>query len=446
MLNEPISRRSLLAGGLKTAAVLAGASAGATLLANPALAAPRSRRANAAKTGTLTVAILGNAAANASTLKAFAAFEKATGISAKPLFINVSTWVEFFQQVDIRLAGGTSIDTMNLATEGFRLFASHGVLEPLDSYIAKDRALVNEFYSDMNPKTLADFRAHENIDGHTYFVPWGYNTMGIWYNRKIFKDANIKEPSSDWTWDEFLAAATKLTKKPQNFGMNLTIDVFQGIEPWVFTNGGQVLNEPWTKCIINNPAAVEAVTFARDLVTKGIAPAPGGTYNQFVAFSQGHLGMFGAGIWPYNTFVNNGGLANFAIAPWPMKTQHGSPVGLAAFPILAKSELKDEAWEFVKYSMTPAFQHELAVPIEGGMPMRTSVALSKSFLKTLPPGAEYFNTALSTATSVVGVNNASTVEAEIDTVWEQILTGGVSPADGLAQLEAKANADIAAKS
>src|ERR1700722_18010289 len=431
MLNEPISRRSLLAGGLKGAAVLAGASAGATLLGNPALAAPRSRKANAAKTGTLTVAILGNAAANASTLKAFAAFEKATGISAKPLFINVSTWVEFFQQVDIRLAGGTQIDTMNLATEGFRLFASNGAHEPLDSYIAKDRALVNEFYSDMNPKTLADFRKHENIDGHTYFVPWGYNTMGIWYNGKIFKDAGIKDPSSDWPWDEFLAAATKLTKPPQNFGMNLTIDVFQGIEPWVFTNGGQVLNDSWTKCVINNPQAIEAVTFARNLVKQGIAPAPGGTFNEFTSLSQGHLAMMGAGIWPFNTFVANGGTKDLAIVPWPKKTQQGSPVGLAAFPILKSSKSQDEAWEFVKYSISPSFQLNESVPIEGGMPMRVSIAKSEAFLKPLPPGVEYFNDARSYATPVVGVSNASAGEAEIDQVWQQILTGAVSPAQGL---------------
>ena len=77
------------------------------------------------------------------------------------------------------------------------------------------------------------------------------------------------------------------------------------------------------------------------------------------------------------------------------------------------------------------------------MPMRTSVAKSKAFLKPLPPGAEYFNEALAYATPVVGVSNASAVEAAIDTGWQQILTGAVSPAQGLAQLEAKCNSAIA---
>ena len=204
--------------------------------------------------------------------------------------------MDFFEQIETRLIGGVEIDTMNLATEGFRLFASKGVLAPLDGDIAQDKATIDPFYADMNQRTLAQFRAHAQIDGHTYYIPWGYNCMGIRYNRATFRSGKVAEPSADWTWDDFLAAATALTKAPQNWGMNLTIDVFQGIEPWVFTNGGQVLNNAWTSCVVDNPAAVEACTFARSLVAKKIAPSPGGTFNQFSVLGQGHLAMMGAGI------------------------------------------------------------------------------------------------------------------------------------------------------
>ncbi len=233
---------------------------------------------NTKSTGKLTVAILGDAASNAVALKAFKAFQGQTGITTTPLFINVPTWVDFFEQIETRLIGGVQIDTMNLATEGFRLFASKGVLAPLDSYIAQDKAAINAFYADVNPRTLSEFRQHAQIGGHTYYIPWGYNTMGIWYNRATFKAGNVAEPAPDWTWDDFLAAATALTKPPQNWGMNLTIDVFQGIEPWVFTNGGTVLNNSWTSCVINNPAAVEACTFAAK---------PGG--KEARSFAWGHL-------------------------------------------------------------------------------------------------------------------------------------------------------------
>jgi multiple sugar transport system substrate-binding protein len=266
--------------------------------------------------------------------------------------------------------------------------------------------------------------------------------MGIWYNRKTFAAGKVSDPSPDWTWDDFLAAATALTKAPDNWGMNLTIDVFQGIEPWIFSNGGQVLNSGWTSCVIDNPAAVEACAFARSLVAKKLAPSPGGTFNQFSALGNGTLAMMGAGIWPWNYYVENGGGSDLAIVPWPKKVQQGSPVGLAAFPILDASKSKAEAWEFVKYSISESFQANEAVPIEGGMPMRQSIANSRSFLKTLPPGAEYFAAALEYATPVVGVTNASAVEGDIDTTWQQILAGSISPSAGLAQLQSKANGEL----
>jgi multiple sugar transport system substrate-binding protein len=443
-LDKKLSRRSVLGGGLKAAVALGAAPGVVSLLEGRSWAqrAAPSLVKNINSTGKLTVAILGNAASNAVALKAFKAFQAQTGITTTPLFINVPTWVDFFEQIETRLIAGVEIDTMNLATEGFRLFASKGVLAPLDSYITQDKATINSFYADMNQRTLSQFRQHAQIDGHTYYVPWGYNTMGIWYNRATFKNGNVPEPSPTWTWEDFLSAATALTKPPQNWGMNLTIDVFQGIEPWVFTNGGTVLNDSWTRCVINNPAAVEACTFARSLVAKKLAPSPGGTFNQFSALGQGHLAMMGAGIWPWNYYVENGGGSDLAIVPWPKKVQQGSPVGLAAFPILDASKSKDEAWEFVKYSISESFQANEAVPIEGGMPMRISIANSNSFLKGLPPGAEYFTAALDYANPVVGVTNASAVEADIDTTWQQILSGAISPSAGLAQLEAKANGEL----
>ena len=328
-VDKTVSRRTVLGGGLKAAVALGAGSGVLSLLGDRASAqAHRSGPSllrNAKSTGKLTVAILGNAASNAVALKAFKAFQNQTGITTTPLFINVPTWVDFFEQIETRLIAGVEIDTMNLATEGFRLFASKGVLAPLDSFIGQDKAVINSFYADMNQRTLTQFRQHAQIDGHTYYIPWGYNTMGIWYNRATFKAGKVSEPSPDWTWDDFFAAATALTKAPQNWGMNLTIDVFQGIEPWVFTNGGQVLNNAWTSVVIDNPAAVEACAFARSLVAKNLAPSPGGTFNQFSALGQGHLAMMGAGIWPWNYYVENGGGRTWRSSHGPRRCNKALP-------------------------------------------------------------------------------------------------------------------------
>ena len=80
--------------------------------------------------------------------------------------------------------------------------------------------------------------------------------------------------------------------------------------------------------------------------------------------------------------------------------------------------------------MSEEFQHGPVVPFGGDMPIRQSVGATQSFLKSCPPGTEYFTDELSYSTMIVGVPNGSAVESEISTVWEQILTGSVTPRGG----------------
>jgi multiple sugar transport system substrate-binding protein len=36
-------------------------------------------------------------------------------------------------------------------------------------------------------------------DGKHYGVPKDFDTIGVFYNKKIFKDAGVELPTADWT-------------------------------------------------------------------------------------------------------------------------------------------------------------------------------------------------------------------------------------------------------
>src|SRR6201996_1275266 len=236
------------------------------------------------------------------TTKYLQAFEKQSGIHVNAFTTNTATntWVSVFQEVSTRLAGGQPIDSAYIATEGMLLFEKKNVLDPLDSYIASDKAAINSFNADVNPTLLANFRQLDTLDGHTYFIPIGYNVMSIWYNRKVFSDVGLSEPAAGWTWDDFMTAASKITSGSSRLGFAIgapTPGPFTDVYPWVLTNGGGILNADQTKATADSPANIEAATFARELVAKKYTNQPGGTYNAFNAAAAGDLGMFGAGIW-----------------------------------------------------------------------------------------------------------------------------------------------------
>ena len=82
----------------------------------------------------------GTAEQQATWNKLFAKFgEKHPDIKLKAEGIPLSNWGDFFNKLSTRLAGGQVPDVIQVATEGQRLFASKGLLAPLDDYIAKDQ-------------------------------------------------------------------------------------------------------------------------------------------------------------------------------------------------------------------------------------------------------------------------------------------------------------------
>jgi multiple sugar transport system substrate-binding protein len=433
-----MGRRDFLTAGVKAAAVAAAA--------GPLLAACGSSSSSSGGGSTaddvLNIGLPVTPKDFSQTTKYLAAFTKKTGITVKPFTTNTATntWVAVFQEVSTRLAGGEAIDSAYIATEGMQLFEKRNVLEPLDSYISTDQPAVNNFYKDVNPQLLANFRQLDNLDGHTYFIPIGYNVMSMWYNRPLFKQLGIAEPVPGWTWDDFEKAAARLSSSSGRLGFAIGAPApgpFTDVYPWVLTNGAGILNADQTQCTADSPAAIEAATFVRGLVAKKYVNQPGGSYNAFNEAAVGKLGMFGAGIWPNSNIPLSQSAINkqFAIVPWPQKIKGGTPVGVGGFPMFKSTKNKKALWEFIKYTISEEFQNGPVVNFGGDMPIRQSVARSAGFLKNFPPGTENFSNELAVSTMIVGVPNGSAVESEIGTAWEQILTGAVSPATGMKTMQ-----------
>jgi multiple sugar transport system substrate-binding protein len=430
------SRRDFLATGLKTAA--------AASVAGPLLAACSSGGSSSGGRGSagddvLTIGLPITPQDTKQTLSYLNSFTKKTGIKVNAFTTNTATntWVSVFQAISTRLAGGEAMDSAYIATEGMLLFEDRGVLEPLDSYIASDQSEVNSFYADVSPQMLANFKQLDDINGHTYFIPIGYNVMSIWYNRDVFKTVGLPEPAPGWTWDDFHTACAKITSGSSRLGMAVSNGPFTDVYPWVLTNGGAILNPEQTACTANSPQAVEAAAFVRGLVSSKFVNSPGGTYNAFAAAAAGKLGMFGGGIWPNTGIPLSQAEINktFAIVPWPTQTQPGTPVGVGGFPMFKSTKNKAALWEFIKFTISEEFQAGPVVNFGGDMPIRQSIARSQSFLKNFPPGTENFSNELAYSTMIVGVPNGSAVENEISTVWTQMMTGAISPADGMKSMQ-----------
>ena len=102
------------------------------------------------------------------------------------------------------IVGGTAPDVMLTQEADYVRFAKNGVTMKLDDKL-KDLGIDK---SDFQP-AVTDIA--NQVDGY-YGFPQGFATEIMYYNKDMFDAAGVAYPTDDWTWDDYTAAAEKLTK------------------------------------------------------------------------------------------------------------------------------------------------------------------------------------------------------------------------------------------
>jgi multiple sugar transport system substrate-binding protein len=261
--------------------------------------------------------------------------------------VQANTWSEYFDKLVTQFAAGTPPDTCRIAIEGTQLFASRGLAIPLDTYINADKAALEEYFKDVHVNLVNAMK----FKGQQYQLPFTWNGPVIHYNTKIFQDAGIERPKDDWTIEQFLDIAKKLTKGDV-YGFGLANGYWGGAIPWLFVAGTDLLNKDWTQSTANDPKTIEAIQFLQDLVVKHkVSPSPAG-FNHTQAFTSGKLAMIGTGGGNMRLTFINAGMKDFDILYFPKWREQTHEFGGTGFPVLKSSKNPDAAWKLTRFLVT----------------------------------------------------------------------------------------------
>jgi multiple sugar transport system substrate-binding protein len=357
---------------------------------------------------------------------------KYPNVTVNDNFTPITTWTDYINKLVADVAAGNAPDIINIAIEGVRQGLSKDLFMPLTSWITTDsqaQAMMKEY-----DQPLLDGLSYQ---GQLYLLPNTWNTMLIYYNTKMFESAGIDRPKDDWTWDEFLDTATKLTTgsaDSQVFGFLLPYFNF-GLTPWWYSNGTSELNADWTASNLTDPKMVEAATWVRDLVTThNVAPQPKGV-DPYQLFPAGKGAMTGAGHWVVGPF-KTAGFQDYDVVPWPRKEKTASVYGVSGFGIYPQTQSPDLAWEYVK-ELAGLQTQQAWVAGGAANPSMRSVAHSPEFL-AFPPHANLYYDAIQYALPVAAPTVFSTLDPAIMRAMDSILAG-TDPAAALAQADQEVN-------
>lgn len=289
---------------------------------------------------------------------------------------------EYMTKLSASIASGTPPDVFLLNYRRYGQFLGKNQLEPAEDYLAKSATVKKEMFFDVPLKAFSD-------GGKLQCMPQNISSMVVYYNKDLFQKYNVPLPTDDWTWDQFLDAAKKLTMDtdgdgtPNIYGLGTEASIIR-LAPFIWQNGGKLMDDEAnpTKMTLTDPASLQAIEFFMNLSNKHkVVPTEAEFRAQdFEArFKEGTLAMTLNSRRVVPVFRTIKGFTWDVAAPPSGKAGRVSVLHSDAYCMAAAGKNKAATWNFVEYAIGKEGQ-EIAAKLGRTVPSMKDVANSPVFL------------------------------------------------------------------
>jgi multiple sugar transport system substrate-binding protein len=274
------------------------------------------------------------------------------------------------------------------------------------------------------------------------------DNISLIYNKTVFDAAGVDYPTDKWSWDDFRAAAKKMTDpSTETYGYAYSVSGSEETTwqfwPHLWQNGGAILNKDGTKAEFASDAGVKALSFLRSMAIDDKSVYLDQTDTKFAQlFASNRIGMMTSGPWQLYSLKTAGTKYGVTILPGT----DGDHQTVSGPDLWALFDHKDEnraywAYQFAQW-LTSAPQDERWNVAIGNLPLRSSEVDSAAFkqqildhpgLDIMAANAENAKQARPTVPGYVGLSEA------IGQAISEVLQGQGTPADALKAAAEKAD-------
>ncbi|MBP7831037.1 MAG: extracellular solute-binding protein [Kiritimatiellae bacterium] len=326
----------------------------------------------------------------------------------------------------LAIAGGMAPDVLYVNFRKSDTYIQNGFLYPLDGpgdeYLAS--MTEDELALRVNPKIWPVIRRRGPGGGkHVWALPYG-GALGrvLLYRKDLFDEAGLAYPTKDWTWDDLLHAARRLTRPEEGrYGLAMGRGKHESWY-WVtflWSAGGEVMTydegqDEW-RIAFDSPAGVEALDFytrlgAEPWTDEDGRPRRGYAYKDprfsFRKWERGEIGMVFAYVDEKLFSTINPDLTGMAPVPLGPGGGRGAELNsrmMGLFAGIGHPAVRDAAWEYIRFfDSREALALKTRVLVEGGLGQFVNPRYLELFgygdlVRLSPPGwAETFRIAIET--------------------------------------------------
>lgn len=256
---------------------------------------------------------------------------------------------EYQDKLSVMLSGGSDdIDIITVKdTPGYSSMVNKGQLEPLTSYIEKDKVNLNLYSGTTEQMT---------IDNELYSLPFRSDFWVLYYNKDLFDKAGVEYPTNDMTWKQYEELARKMTSgsgAEAIYGSHYHTWRSTVQLPAVLDGKNSIIQEDYS---FLKPFYEMVLGMQKDKVVMDYGSLKTGSIHYSGVFENEQIAMLPMGSWYIGTVIasHDKGTAdmNWGIVKYPHAdgVEPGTTVGtITSLGINSKSSKKDAAWDFIKF-------------------------------------------------------------------------------------------------
>lgn len=234
---------------------------------------------------------------------------------------------QYEEKILTALAADEAPDVVLLDSKLIPTFTNKKVLLDLTPYVASLSIDTTQWFTNV----LQIARRGSAL----YAFPKGFTPLMMFYNKTLFDRAGLRYPAANWTWDEYLSLAKKLTMDldgdgaSDQYGTAFSNYYYFWIA-WVWSAGGDVIDSSGTRAsgVLNSPATESALSYLIDLQKRyRVAPNTGRwvqsekTGMNVQLFMNGKIAMIVDGHWRLPRFLRQieEGKLSLGVVPLPRR-------------------------------------------------------------------------------------------------------------------------------
>jgi multiple sugar transport system substrate-binding protein len=281
-------------------------------------------------------------------------------------------------------------------------------------------------------------REAATVDGKVVGFPALVDNLALVYNKKLFAQAGIAPPTPSWTWDDFRAAAKKLTDaSTHNYGWAYVNDGSEDTV-WRFLAmlwqaGGDLLTPDNSKPAFDSAAGLAALQQLHDMaVTDKSVYLDTGNGNYLNLFNSGKIAMLWTGPWDLSS-INSDIKYGVTLLPG-YNGNHETISGPDIYMLFDHSSARtDTAFKFVTWLTSAPVHLQFAIRT-GDLPVRKSETQLPDYKKFLAkyPAEKVFVQNLDNVKHVrPNLPEYAQVSTAVGQMVQSVLLGQAQPADAL---------------